>query len=151
MNIPESEGSRDVQGPELELPKITMKVKIKKINIGTEADPKFASIGDYWDDETVGHITDLLQEYQDLFPTKFPEMKGILGDLGVMRIPLKVDVKPMKECPYRLNPRYKEKVRQELDKMITTGIIKPLEESQGVVPWQYKIRKPREILKFVQT
>ena len=47
-------------------------------------------------------------------------MKGILGDLGVMRIPLKVDAKPMKQCPYRLNPRYKEKVRHELDKMITT-------------------------------
>ena len=66
VNIQESEGSRDVQGPTLGLPEITEKVKIKKINIGTEAYPKFASIRDYWDDETVGHIADLLQEYQDL-------------------------------------------------------------------------------------
>lgn len=95
----------------LEILEITENVKIKKINIGTEADPKFASIGDYWDDETVGHIADLLQEYQDLFPTKFAEMKGFLRDLGVMRIPLKEDAKPIKQCPYRLNPRYKEKVR----------------------------------------
>ena len=64
--------------------------------IGIEADPKLASIGDYWDDETMGHIADLLQEYQDLFPTKFTEMKGILGDLGVIRIPLKEGVKPVK-------------------------------------------------------
>ena len=71
VNIPESEGSRDVQGPELELLEITEKVKIKKINIGIEEDPKVASIEDYWDDETVGHIVDILQEYQDLFPTKF--------------------------------------------------------------------------------
>lgn len=75
VNIQESEGSRDVQGPTLGLPEITEKVKIKKINIGIEEDPKFASIGDYWADETVGHIADLLQEYQDLFPTKFVEMK----------------------------------------------------------------------------
>ena len=63
MNIPESKGSREVQGPKLEIPEITEKVNIKKINIGIEADPKFASIGDYWDDEIVGHIADLLQEY----------------------------------------------------------------------------------------
>ena len=50
-------------------------------------------------------------------------MKGILGDLGVMRIPLKVGAKPMKQHPYRLNPRYKEKVKHELDKMIVAGII----------------------------
>ena len=55
-----------------------------------------ASIGDYWNDETVGHITDFLQEYQDLFPIKFTEMKGILGDLGVIKIPLKEGVKPVK-------------------------------------------------------
>ena len=90
----------------MELPEITKKVKIKKITTGIEADPKFASIEDYWDDEIVGHITDLLQEYQDLFPTKFVEMKGILGDLEVMRISLKADVKPVKQHPYRLIPRY---------------------------------------------
>ena len=71
INIPELEGSRDVQGPALEIPKVTKKVKIKKVNIGTDANPKIASIRDYWDDETIGHIADLLQEYQDLFSTKF--------------------------------------------------------------------------------
>ncbi len=89
INIVELEGTREVEGPDLEIPAITEPLKIKKINIGTETEPKFASIGDYWDDETVGHIVDLLHEYQDLFPTKFIEMKGIVGDLGVMRIPLK--------------------------------------------------------------
>ena len=49
--------------------------------------PKFANIGDYWDDETVGKITDLLHEFQDLFPTKFSEMKGIVGGLREMKIP----------------------------------------------------------------
>ena len=60
---------------------------------------------------------------------KFIEMKIIFGDLGVMRIPLKEGMKPVRQLPYRLNPRYKEKVRQELDKMITTGIIEVVEES----------------------
>ena len=70
-NIPELEGSRKVQGPKLELLEITNKLKTKKVNIGTEAEPKLTSIGDYWDEETMGCIADLLQQYQDLFPTKF--------------------------------------------------------------------------------
>ena len=89
INISESEGSRAVVGPLLECPEVTMKLRIKKINIRSEAKPKLASIGDYWDDKTIGQVADLLQEYQDLFPTRFEDMKGILGDLGVMRIPLK--------------------------------------------------------------
>ena len=71
-------------------------MNIKKINIGIEETPKIASIGNYWDDRTIGQIVDLLQEYQDLFPTKFEDMKGILGDLGIMRIPLKEGTKPVK-------------------------------------------------------
>ena len=98
-------------------------MKIKKVNIGTEETPKIASIGNYWDDKTIGQIVDLLQEYQDLFPMKFEDMKGILGDLGVMKSPLKEGAKPVKQHPYRLNPRYKEKFRKELDKMLAVGII----------------------------
>ena len=55
---------------------------------------------------------ELLHEYQDLFLTKFLEMKGIVGDLGEMKIPLRLDAKPNKQKPYRLNPRYKENVKE---------------------------------------
>ena len=71
----------------------------------------------------VSKVTELLHDYQDLFPMKFSEMKGILGDIGVIKIPLKADAKLVKKRPYRLNPNYKENVRMELDKMLTAGII----------------------------
>ena len=80
----------------LEIPEVTEKVKTKKVSIATETNPKMASIRDYWDDETVGHITDLLQEYQDLFLTKFTKMKGLLRVLGVMKIPLREGTKSVK-------------------------------------------------------
>ena len=89
INIPESKGSHAVVGPTLECPKIIEKLKIKKVNIGTKETPKIASTRNYWDDKTIGQVVGLLQEYQDLFPTKFEDMKAILGGLGIMRIPLK--------------------------------------------------------------
>ena len=73
-------------------------------------------------------MVDLLKEYQDIFPMFFSKMKGIAGGLGEMHIQLKPYAKPIKKRPYWINPKYKEKVKQELDKMLTAGIVIPIEE-----------------------
>ena len=96
INIPESEGSREVEGSGISSEQFIKPLKIKNVNIGSEDNPKFANIGDYWDEETISKITDLLHEFQDLFPMKFKEMKGIVGDLGEMKILLKPDAMPVK-------------------------------------------------------
>jgi len=92
-----------------------------------KVEPKYATIGDYWDDATVDKVTELLHEYQDLFLTKITDFKGIVGHLGMMKITLKPDTKLVKQRPYRLNPKYKEKVHEELGKMLAAGIIEPME------------------------
>jgi hypothetical protein len=61
-------------------------INIKKVNIGTDETPKLFNVGDYWDVVTIDKITELLHEYQDLFPTKFTDMKGIKGLMGEMII-----------------------------------------------------------------
>jgi hypothetical protein len=57
-------------------------------------------------------------------------MKGIKGPMGEMRIPLKPEVKLVKQRPYRLNPKYKEKVKIELDRMLEARIIELVEVDQ---------------------
>ena len=49
-----------------------------------------------------------------------------------MKITLKLDAKPVKQRPYRLNLKYKERVRAELDKMLMARIIELVEESDWV-------------------
>jgi len=56
-------------------------------------------------------------------------MKGIAGDLGEMMIPLKPSAKPVKQRPYRLNPIYKENVKEEIYHILQLGFIEPVEES----------------------
>jgi len=51
-------------------------LKTKQINISTEAKVKNIKIGDYWDDAIVDKVVELLCEDQDLFPTKFLDLKG---------------------------------------------------------------------------
>jgi len=71
IDITEYEGHHEVNGPEIEMHDIMKLLKTKKVNIGLEDEPKFVTIGDYWDEGIVSKITYLLHEYQELFPTKF--------------------------------------------------------------------------------
>jgi hypothetical protein len=61
-----------------------------------------------------------LQEYEDLFPKTFSEMKGIKGSMGEMNIELKPYLKPRKHKPFHLNSKVKEKFKKEVDKMLAT-------------------------------
>jgi DNA integrity scanning protein DisA with diadenylate cyclase activity len=74
-------------------------------------------VGDYWEEKTNQEIQSLLQEYEDLFPKTLLELKGIKGVMGEMKIKLKPGSKAVRHRPYRLNPRVKEKVKKEIEKM----------------------------------
>jgi hypothetical protein len=76
-------------------------------------------------------------------------MKGIKGPMGEMRIPLKPYARPVKQRPYRLNPKYKEKVKIELDRMMEAGIIEPVEESEWISPMVVQDKKTGEIRIYV--
>ena len=90
-------------------------------------------------------VTNLLHEFQGLFPTRFLEMKGILGDLGEMKIPLKPDAKLIRKRPYRLNPRYNDRVKAKIDRMLDAGIIEPVEESEWISLMVVQDKKTGEI------
>jgi hypothetical protein len=120
-------------------------MKVKKVNIGTVENTKMANIGDYWDEQTVESTTELLHEYGNLFPTTFTEMKGIAGELGEMNIPLRSEVRPIRQRPYRLNPIYKQKVKAEIDRMLEFGIIEPVEELEWISPMVVQEKKQGRI------
>ena len=56
-------------------------------------------------------------------------MKGLEGELGEMKIPLNLEAIPIRQRPYRLNLVYKQKVKEEIDKMLEASVIEPVEES----------------------
>jgi hypothetical protein len=105
-----------------------------KVNIGSIENPKITSIGDYWDEKSMNEVHNRLQEYEDLFQKTFSELKGIKGAMGEMKIESKPDSRPVKHRPYHLNPRIKEKVKKEVDKILAARLIFPIEEVEWISP-----------------
>ena len=79
-----------------------------------------------------------------MFPKTFSELKGIKGVMGEMKIELKLGYKPVRHRPYHLNPRVKEKVKKEIDKMLEAGLIFPVEEAEWVNPIVIQRKKDTE-------
>jgi hypothetical protein len=48
-----------------------------------------------------------------------------------------------------LNPKYKEKVKIELDRMLEAGTIEPMEESEWIIPMVVQDKKTREIRIYI--
>jgi hypothetical protein len=76
-------------------------------------------------------------------------MKGIKGPMGEMNIPLKPNENLVKKRPYRLNPKYKEKVKIELDRMLEVGIIECVEGLEWISLMVVQDKKKREIWIYV--
>jgi hypothetical protein len=86
-----------VERPPIESKVIVVSIRVKKVNIGTVENPKMASIGDYWDEKIVESITELFHEYGSLFPITFIVMKGIVGELGEIKIPLRPEARSIRQ------------------------------------------------------
>jgi len=108
-----------------------------------EVEAKFANFGDYSNDAIVDKVIEVLREYQDMFPMKFSNLKGLIKNLSVMEITLKPDAKLVKQRLYCLNPKYKEMVCLEF-KMLVVGIIEPVEESEWVSPMVVQEKKQKD-------
>ena len=62
-----------------------------------------------------------------------------------MLIPLKPDSKPVKHRLYRLNLRYKENVKIELERILDATILEPIEESEWIIPMLVLEKKTSEV------
>ena len=63
VSILEFEGNRTIKGPSLHTVDVTKPLKLREVNIGTADQPKLAKIGDYWDNDTISKVEELLTEY----------------------------------------------------------------------------------------
>ena len=102
-------------------------MKTKEVDILNDDRPKIAKIGDYWNEHQTTAIINLLREFQDVFARDYKDLKGLVQEMGEMKIDTKPDVRPVKKRPYKLAHKYKEIVKKEIDNMLAAGIIYPID------------------------
>ena len=68
------------------------KVKTKEFDISNDDRPKMENIGDYWSEEQTTEIVNFLKEFQDLFARDYKDVKGLVHEMGEMKIDTKPDV-----------------------------------------------------------
>ena len=86
-------------------------IKIKEVNIAKDGQPKMSRIGDYWSEQQTMEIVDLLKEYQDVFARDYKDLKGLVEEMGEMKIDLLPEATPTKKIPSKLAHKYKEIVK----------------------------------------
>ena len=100
-----------------------------------------AKIGYYWSEQQTTEIVNLLREFQDVFARDYKYLKGIVHEMGEMKIDTKPDVWPVKKRLYKLDHKYKEIVKKEIDNMLAAGIIYPINQSEWESPMVVQPKK----------
>ncbi len=76
----------------------------------------------------------LLKEYKDVFTWSYKDLKGIPPHISQHWIELDTMIPPSHQNRYRMNPNYTVVVKQDLDKLLTTSFIAPMEEATWLSP-----------------
>jgi hypothetical protein len=95
---------------------------------------KTLNINPHLTDAETQQLTKLLQENKEAFAWDYTNMKGISPELCTHRIYIKDDCRPICQPQRRMNPKLKEILKEELQKLLNAGFIYPISDSEWVSP-----------------
>ena len=90
------------------------KIKIKEVDISNDDRPTMENIREYWTKQQTTDITSLLKEYKYMFARDYKYLKGLVKEIGEMKIDINSNAKPVKKSSYKLTHKYKEIVKKEI-------------------------------------
>ena len=76
----------------------------------------------------------MLREHLDAFAWSYKEMKGVHPSVCTHHIYIKEGFKPVQQPQRRMCPSLKDIVKEELQKLLDTGFIYPISDSEWVSP-----------------
>ena len=110
---------------------------VKEVNLGTTDHPKPILLASWlWDQPILlAQVISFMKSYQDVFAWSYQDLEGIPPEIGVHTIPLVEGTRPVYQGrAYKLNPKYAEAVKLELEKMEAARIIVPVEHTEWLSP-----------------
>ena len=118
---------------------------LEDINVGSIEAPRLLSISkDLMPSEKTA-MTELLQEFKDVFAWSHEDMKGLDPKFYQHKINLATDAKPLQQRHYHMNPNYVACVKEEIDKLLKAGFIQPVKQATWLSSVMVVPKKNRKI------
>jgi len=76
----------------------------------------------------------LLKDFKDVFVWTYKDLKGIPLELAQHKIELDTSIPLAHQARYILNPNYAITVKQDIDKLLVTGVIQSIKEATWLSP-----------------
>ena len=69
-------------------------------------------------------IVELLKEYKDYFAWDYNEMSGLSQEMVELKLPIRLDKKPVKQIPRRFAPQILSKIKEEIERLLKSKFIR---------------------------
>ena len=88
---------------------------LDEVNLGTKDEPKFTYVNAWLDPISRSRIIKVLKEFKDCFAWDYSELPGLDRQLVEHKLPMKLDAKPIKQKPRRMEPDITSKIKEEVN------------------------------------
>jgi hypothetical protein len=123
----------------------TLKIAYKEMNLGTNEDPKNINVYDGLTPEEFTIWYKFFKSNKSAFAWTYKDLKGVPPEICEHQIILENNVKPIRQRPYRLNPKYSLMIHEEIKKLLECGFIYPVPYSEWVSPIVIVLKKNGKI------
>nr|CAH66649.1 OSIGBa0146I21.6 [Oryza sativa]CAH66655.1 OSIGBa0092J07.1 [Oryza sativa] len=105
---------------------------LKEVDIGDGTKPRPTFVNKNVRADHKVKIIELLKEYVDCFAWEYHEMLGLSRELVEHRLPIKPGFRPYKQPPRHFNPLLYDRVKEEIDRLLKAGFIRPCHYAEWV-------------------
>ena len=132
--VAELRQARDAFERELAISQRVKASTLETINLGSDENPRTLQIANNVPTGEQASLVRLLTDYQDVFAWSYTDMKGLDPQYYQHQINLLPNTRPVQQRRYRMNPNYAAKVKEEIDKLLRVGFIRPVKGATWLSP-----------------
>jgi hypothetical protein len=103
------------------------KEQLTEVNLGIAENVQLVKVNASLEPIVTQQLIELLKEFKDVFAWTYKDLKGIPPKIAQHKIELDTTIPLAHRTRYRLNVNYITIVKQDIDKLLAIGFIKPVE------------------------
>nr|AAX95307.1 Retrotransposon gag protein, putative [Oryza sativa Japonica Group]ABA93246.1 retrotransposon protein, putative, unclassified [Oryza sativa Japonica Group] len=105
---------------------------LEEVDIGDGTKPRPIFVNKNMKADYKVKVIELLKEFVDCFAWEYHEMPSLNRELVEHRLPIKPGFRPYKQPPRRFNPLLYDRVKEEIDRLLKAGFIRPCRYAEWV-------------------